>query len=109
MKCPNLDELFVKISTSTTHNVTKREEMMQNYFRANQKPVRLSDACGIEELMQIRGIAKFGVHVSNAPMRSSGKRTEDEVFSMQRLLSDELCKPKPKHYGEDVKVQEDDR
>jgi hypothetical protein len=69
---------------------------MQTFWKSNT--TRLSDARGIDELMRVRGLES--VDVNNAPLRSSVKRTDEEVWGLERLLVSVVLLEKPDGYGQ---------
>jgi len=62
-----------------------------------QKQDRLCDALGMDELLQLRGLTS--IEVKNAPVRYTVKRTEEETWSLERLLMEECTKLKGANYG----------
>jgi hypothetical protein len=78
----------------TTYHVTEREEKMRKFFGTLRKQDRLCDAPGMDELLQLRGISN--IEVKNAPV---SKRTEEEVWSLAKLLMEEVSKAKGPGYG----------
>ncbi|KAF4635328.1 hypothetical protein G7Y89_g2770 [Cudoniella acicularis] len=97
MLCPELKTLVIRISKSTTVEVTKREQKMRKFFRVQKHNVRLSDALGIDELLMIRGLDV--VLVKHAPVKVASKRSDEDMWNLQCLLGDELTKAKPADYG----------
>jgi len=86
-KCQELKHLDIVVSKSTTIYETSREKEMRRYFRSN-KPVRLADALGIDELLTIRGLTS--VCVSHVHARQTAKRTDEERANLQGLLRAKL-------------------
>jgi hypothetical protein len=78
----------------TTYHVTEREEKMRKFFGMLRKQDSLCDAPGMGELLQLRGISN--IEVKNAPV---SKRTEEEVWSLAKLLMEEVSKAKGPGYG----------
>jgi len=97
MQCANLTSLFLRVSKMTTYHVTEREEKMRKFFGMLRKQNRLCDALGMDELLQLRGISN--IEVKNAPVRYTSKRTEEEVWSLAKLLMEEISKAKGPGYG----------
>jgi hypothetical protein len=95
-QCPELKSLTIFVSKATTYYPTKRETEMQTFWKSNT--TRLSDARGIDELMRVRGLES--VDVNNAPLRSSVKRTDEEVWGLERLLVSVVLLEKPDGYGQ---------
>ncbi|KAK3692253.1 hypothetical protein B0T22DRAFT_503206 [Podospora appendiculata] len=86
-KCPGLKELEIIISKSTTAYMTKREKELRKYF-TTQKPVRLVDALGIDELLLIRGIEN--VSVSHLNTKQGGRRVDEDKVNLRALLRSKL-------------------
>ncbi|KAJ3941874.1 uncharacterized protein N0V96_008588 [Colletotrichum fioriniae] len=81
-KCPNLKEVTIKISKSTTAIFNKREEMMSNHFLLNYKTKRITDSLGADELLAIRGMSNVDVqHIHTA------QKLQLTEFDRQGLLS----------------------
>jgi hypothetical protein len=95
-RCPELRHLSVYISKATTYYASKRETAMQAIWRGNT--TRLSDAKGLDELMQVRGLEN--IEVLNAPVRAAAKRTDDDVWALRNLLESFVLKKKPDGYAE---------
>ncbi|KAK3333204.1 hypothetical protein B0T19DRAFT_483303 [Cercophora scortea] len=86
-KCPRLKELDIIISKSTTVYMTKREKELRKYF-TTQKPVRLVDALGIDELLLIRGLE--AVSVSHLSTKQGGRRVDEDKVNLRALLRSKL-------------------
>ncbi len=82
--CKKLRELEVVISKVTTHHLNSREAMMRLHFATN-KPPRLCDACGMDELLYLRGLTVVKVSQINqrqAPRRSGTYLISDPIYLM---------------------------
>ncbi|KAL1857064.1 hypothetical protein VTK73DRAFT_8143 [Phialemonium thermophilum] len=86
-RCSRLKILHLVISKATTNHLTRREERMQQYFRP-QKPARICDALGMDELLRIRGLDT--VFVSNITTRQGFRRSDDERANLHHLLNTQL-------------------
>jgi hypothetical protein len=93
--CPDLKDLTIFVSKATTYYATKREMEMQTFWKSNT--TRLSDARGMDELMKVRGLESVGV--KNAPLRAAFKRTDEEVWALERLLESVVVLEKHDGYG----------
>ncbi|RYP57912.1 hypothetical protein DL770_010547 [Monosporascus sp. CRB-9-2] len=89
-RCPKLKALNVIISKNTTRHVAKREEEFQKYFGV-KRTTCLSEALGIEELLELRGLTD--VSVEHVPKRKMDRRTDDEKASLSALLKAKLKQP----------------
>jgi len=72
----------------TTHEVTDREKLMRTAFKGLFANVRLCDARGIDELLEIRGLDM--VLVKHAGARVSKQRSNEDVWNLQDLLDSKL-------------------
>ncbi|RYP07280.1 hypothetical protein DL764_002595 [Monosporascus ibericus] len=90
-RCPKLKVLTVVISKNTTRNVTKREEEFQKYF-GPKRTTHLSEALGIEELLELRGLTD--VYVEHVSKRKMDRRTDDEKASLSAILKAKLKQPR---------------
>lgn len=86
--CSSLKNLHLTISKSTSQHVTPREAKMQRAFHASNRIARLSDALGIDELLQLRGLDK--VEVKHVSARQAAKRTDEEKTNLYILLKGEI-------------------
>ena len=69
---------------------------MQTFWKSNT--MRLSDARGIDELTRVHSLES--VDVNNARLRSSVKRTDEEVWGLERLLESVALLEKSDGYGQ---------
>ena len=72
---------------------------MKEYF--HYSVTKISDANGIDELLQLRGLDN--VIVKQAPGKgraAASKITEELVWAMQRILRMHVHGPKPDNYGQ---------
>ncbi|RYP79144.1 hypothetical protein DL771_000122 [Monosporascus sp. 5C6A] len=90
-RCPKLNALSVVISKNTTRHVTKREEEFQIYFGAKRTNC-LSEALGIDELLELRGLTH--VNVDHVAKRKMDRRTDDEKASLRAMLDAKLKQPR---------------
>lgn len=90
-KCDKLQRLEIVISKSTTYYINPRESEMRSAFQV-QKPARLWDALGLDELLEIRGVQD--VQVAHIQARQGLKRTDNERELLSRLLSRKLNRPR---------------
>ncbi|KAK3368096.1 hypothetical protein B0H63DRAFT_564856 [Podospora didyma] len=88
-KCPKLKEFEIIISKSTTGNLTKRETQMREFF-TSQKPPRLIDALGMDELILIRGVDT--ITVTHLQARQGARRSDEERANLGALLRDKLTR-----------------
>ncbi len=64
---------------------------MNRYF-VPQRPARLFDALGIDELLHLRGMVE--VKVSHILAKQGSRRSDEERAGLQALLSDKLLLPR---------------
>jgi len=88
--CHSLTRLNIRISKATTYYQTPREQEMRMFFRA-QKPARLEDALGMDELLALRGIKS--VMVSHLQAKQGARRCEEDRSCLQTLLRSKLTLP----------------
>ena len=85
---PQLKRLILVVSKATTANLSERQEGMNRYFRQQSRQPRLSDALGMDELLEIRGLDQ--VDVMHIMAKQGFRRTDEEKANLQHLLRDKL-------------------
>ena len=90
-KCIKLRNLAITVSRATTQNLTERETMMNDNF-AYSKRDRLSEALGIDELIELRGL--HSVKVLHISARQGMRRSEEERANLQKFLEKNLLEPR---------------
>ncbi|KAK0722778.1 hypothetical protein B0T26DRAFT_674441 [Lasiosphaeria miniovina] len=103
-KCPTLKELDVIISKSTTSKLSKRETELRSWFTA-QKPARITDALGMDELLLIRGLE--AVTVTHLLARQGARRSDEDRASMLALLNAKLKLPREEGSSESDSDKDD--
>ncbi|KXJ97489.1 hypothetical protein Micbo1qcDRAFT_200172 [Microdochium bolleyi] len=90
-ECSSLESLCVVVSKSTTRHLTRREQGFHAFF-GSKRTVPITDALGIDELIQLRGLKK--VEVRTVDSRRADMRTADERASLSALLQANLKLPR---------------
>ncbi|KAH7041076.1 uncharacterized protein B0I36DRAFT_19034 [Microdochium trichocladiopsis] len=90
-QCTSLESLCVVISRSTTRHLTKREQSFRPYFGHRTKAL-LTDALGVDELLQLRGLKK--VEVCNVDRKRADQRNSDDRACLAALLLSRLKLPR---------------
>jgi len=90
-RCTSLRKLIIVVSRATTFRLTERQTEMARFF-ASQRPVRLYDALGVDELLEVRGLQE--VKVQHILTRQGSRRTDEEKASLQALLTAKLVGPR---------------
>lgn len=88
---PALKRIQIEISAATTKYLTYRETTLAAFFGA-QKPDRITDARGLEELLTIRGLDHVSVH--HLKGKQAGHRCEADRANLEALLLSRLTLPK---------------
>lgn len=83
-----LRELTIIISKSTTDNLSAYENEMRGYFSGSRQ-VRISDALGFEELLQLSGLRK--IEVEHVDKTQAARRTNEDLRNVQSCLTSK-CK-----------------
>lgn len=91
-RCPNLKSLTVMPSMATTRWVTKRQEFYGKFFTQSSLRTRLTDALGIDELVELRGYKS--VSAVHCGTRVSFRRTNEELANLHALLNSALKQDK---------------
>jgi hypothetical protein len=72
---------------------------MKKYF--NNGVTKISDANGIDELLEIRGLERIIVKQAPGKGRSAASKvTEETIWALERILNEHLLLPKPEGYGQ---------
>jgi len=91
-KMKQLKHLTLEVSKATTANLSKRQVEMNRYFEQQSRQPRLSDALGMDELLEIRGLESVDVHHILA--KQGKRRTDEEKANLKHLLRDRLLQPR---------------
>lgn len=84
-----LKRLVIVVSKSTTNNLSKREQELQMFF--THKAARLTDALGLDELLELRGV-NF-IEVQHIQRSLAHRRIEEERHGLERLLQARIMDP----------------
>ncbi|WYZ40248.1 hypothetical protein EsH8_IV_000589 [Colletotrichum jinshuiense] len=91
-KCPNLQDLTIKISKATTATLNKREKDLVTHFPLNYKNRRMMDSLGADELLAIRGLQEVDVQHISSTQRV--QLTEFERQGLRSVLEANVKQPK---------------
>ncbi|KAL8297238.1 hypothetical protein RB601_003334, partial [Gaeumannomyces tritici] len=91
-RCLNLTSLTVMPSMATTRWLTKRQQFFGKFFTQSGVRARLTDALGIDELVELRGYSK--VSAVHCGTRVSFRRTNEELANLHALLNSALKQDK---------------
>ncbi|KAK0711429.1 hypothetical protein B0H67DRAFT_463602, partial [Lasiosphaeris hirsuta] len=81
---PQLEELEIVLSQSTSVFPSVREMIMRRFFPAPPRLLRLTDSLGIDELLRIRGVKALAV--THVDPRQGDPRSEEDRASLLALL-----------------------
>lgn len=89
--CPRLDVLKITISKFTMAHINRNGNIMRHFFPHSYNQIRLTDALGFNELVEIRGLSEVSVHNTQS---STDLASEADRASLARLLDGALRRPK---------------
>ncbi|CAM1505604.1 Fc.00g112410.m01.CDS01 [Cosmosporella sp. VM-42] len=91
-KCEKLESLSVSISKLTMVHLSERTTLMKSFFPLTYRHVRITDALGLDELLDLRGLQE--VAVTHVQSKSANLTVEMDRANLAGLLCNQLKKTK---------------
>ncbi|PHH63032.1 hypothetical protein CDD81_6363 [Ophiocordyceps australis] len=98
--CRQLETLTLAVSKSTYNNLSERALLMRDFFPFAFRNVRITDALGLDELLELRGLKD--VQVVNLHKAMPSVAIEMDRAGASRLLWSKLTQPNEEHDADDA-------